>query len=68
MVYCQAAAGRSQARRRRRAGNPGGRGKIELRRLEKTPTLVELVAQIARENRYPEMASGPTLGSEAVEC
>jgi antitoxin MazE len=42
-------------------------GKIELRRLEKTPTLAELVAQITRENRYPEIASGPALGREAVE-
>ena len=42
-------------------------GRVELRRASKVPTLASLVAQITRENRYPEVATGAEVGKEAVE-
>jgi antitoxin MazE len=43
------------------------KGHIMLRRKERTPTLREMVAQIAAENRYPEVQSGREQGKERVE-
>jgi antitoxin MazE len=43
------------------------KGRVELRPAERVPTLKELVAQITRENRYEEMATGPERGKESVE-
>lgn len=43
------------------------KGKIELRRAERIPTLKELVAQITPENRHPETDWGPDVGREKVE-
>jgi antitoxin MazE len=42
------------------------KGKIELRRVDRIPTLSELVAQITPENRYPELPSRSELGREGV--
>lgn len=42
-------------------------GAIELRRMERIPTLEELVAQITPENRYPETNLGRERGKERVE-
>lgn len=42
-------------------------GQIELRPAERIPTLLELVAQITREERYKETATGRARGKEAVE-
>jgi antitoxin MazE len=43
------------------------RGRVELRRAEKVPTLEELVAQITPKNRYEETAWGPDRGKEIIE-
>ena len=43
------------------------KGKIEVRRAERTPTLEELVAQITPENRHPETDWGPDVGREKIE-
>jgi len=43
------------------------KGRIELRRTEKIPTLEELVAQITPENRHPEVDWGPDVGREKIE-
>jgi antitoxin MazE len=43
------------------------KGRIELRRIKKTPTLKELVAQITPENRHGETETGPEVGEEIVE-
>ncbi len=43
------------------------KGKIEVCRAERIPTLEELVAQITPENRYPETDWGPDIGREKVE-
>jgi antitoxin MazE len=43
------------------------KGRIEVRRAEKIPTLEELVAQITPENRYAETDWGPEKGREKVE-
>lgn len=43
------------------------KGKIEVRRAERTPTLEELVAQITPENRYGEIDWGPDVGREKIE-
>ena len=40
-------------------------GKIELQRLERIPTLAELVAQITPKNCYSEIAASPAVGREA---
>ena len=42
-------------------------GQISVRRSEEIPTLQELVAQINKENRYPETAAGQERGKERVE-
>ena len=42
-------------------------GHIKVRRKERVPTLKELVAQIAAENRYEEIPSGAARGKETVE-
>jgi len=59
------------------AEGPGMRGRSDLinsaerrlkvRRKQRIPTLKELVAQIAPENRYEEIPSGPGQGKESVE-
>ena len=41
--------------------------RVELRILEKTPSLKELVAQITPENRYEATDWGPDVGKEIVE-
>ena len=43
------------------------RGRIEVCRAERIPTLEELVAQITPENRYPEIDWGPDVGREKIE-
>ena len=43
------------------------RGRIELRRSEKIPTLEELVAKITPENRYEETSWGRDRGKEVIE-
>ena len=43
------------------------RGRVELRRAEKVPTLEELVAQITLKNRYEETTWGPDRGKEIIE-
>jgi antitoxin MazE len=43
------------------------KGKIEISRAERIPTLEELVSQITPENRYPETNWGPDVGREKVE-
>ena len=43
------------------------RGKIEVSRSERVPTLEELVAKITPENRYPETDWGPDVGREKIE-
>ena len=43
------------------------RGRVELRRAEKVPTLEELVAQITPKNRYEETTWGPDRGKEIIE-
>ena len=43
------------------------KGRIELRRAEKTPSLQELVAKITPENRYDETDWGVEQGREKVE-
>ncbi len=43
------------------------KGRIELRRADKIPTLEELVAQITPENRHPEVDWGPDVGRETIE-
>jgi antitoxin MazE len=42
-------------------------GHISVRRAEEIPTLQELVAQIDKENRYPETVTGRERGKETVE-
>ncbi len=42
-------------------------GQIELRRVDRVPTLRELVAQITQENCYDETATGRERGKEALE-
>jgi antitoxin MazE len=41
--------------------------RVELRPIEKIPTLEELVAQITPENRHEETDWGPDVGKEIVE-
>jgi len=43
------------------------KGRIELRRADRIPTLEELVAQITPENRHPEVDWGPDVGREKME-
>ena len=43
------------------------KGRIEVYRAERIPTLEELVARITPENRYPETNWGPDLGREKIE-
>jgi antitoxin MazE len=43
------------------------KGRIELRRTDKIPSLEELVAKITPENRYAETDWGPDVGREKVE-
>ena len=43
------------------------RGRIELRRSTRVPSLEELVAQITLENRYPETDWGSDVGREKIE-
>jgi len=43
------------------------KGRIELRRADRIPTLEELVAQITPENRHPETDWGPDVGREKIE-
>ena len=43
------------------------RGRVELRRAEKVPTLEELVAQITPKNRYKETTWGPDRCKEIIE-
>jgi antitoxin MazE len=43
------------------------KGRIELRRAERIPTLEELVAQITPENRHEETDWGPDVGKEIIE-
>ena len=43
------------------------KGRIELRRADRIPTLEELVAQITPENRHPEVDWGPDVGREKIE-
>jgi hypothetical protein len=42
-------------------------GHIKVRRKQHIPTLKELVAQIAPENRFEEIPTGPTQGKESVD-
>ncbi len=42
-------------------------GSVQLHRVEKIPTLAQLVSGITPENRYPEISAGPEVGKEAVE-
>jgi antitoxin MazE len=42
-------------------------GHISVRRSEEIPTLRELVAQIHKQDRYPETATGRERGQEIVE-
>jgi antitoxin MazE len=44
-----------------------GKGRIELRRAERVPTLEELVSRITPENRYPDTDWGPDVGREEIE-
>ncbi len=41
-------------------------GKVEVRRLSKTPTLEELVARITPENRHGEISLGNPVGKEII--
>jgi antitoxin MazE len=41
--------------------------RIELHRVERIPTLEELVAQITPEDRYQETMRGPDRGKEIIE-
>ena len=43
------------------------RGRVELRRAERVPTLEELVAQITPKNRYEETTWGRDRGKEIIE-
>ena len=43
------------------------KGRIELRSVERIPTLKELVAQITPENRHKETQWGPDVGKEVIE-
>jgi antitoxin MazE len=43
------------------------KGRIELRRADRIPTLEELVAQFRPEHRQPEVEWGPDVGREKVE-
>ncbi len=43
------------------------KGRIEVRRADRIPSLQELVAQITVENRHPETDWGPAVGREEVE-
>ncbi len=43
------------------------KGRVELRPVERIPSLEELVAQITKENRYDEMDWGSDRGKEIVE-
>ncbi len=43
------------------------KGKIEVRRAERIPSLDELVAQITPENRYAETDWGAAVGREKIE-
>jgi antitoxin MazE len=42
-------------------------GAVQIFRVEKIPSLTQLVSQISPENRYHEIASGPEVGKETVE-
>jgi antitoxin MazE len=43
------------------------KGRIEVRRAERIPTLEELVAQITPQNRHGETEWGPDRGKEIIE-
>ena len=43
------------------------KGRIELRRINRIPTLKELVSKITPENRHGEIETGPDLGKEIIE-
>jgi len=43
------------------------KGRVELRRSSKIPTLAQLVAQITPENRYAEISTGAEVGKEVIE-
>jgi antitoxin MazE len=43
------------------------KGQIKVRRKDRIPTLKALVSQITKENRYPEIDTGPERGRERVE-
>jgi antitoxin MazE len=43
------------------------KGRVELRPLDKIPTLEELVARISQENRHGETDWGPDVGKEIIE-
>jgi antitoxin MazE len=43
------------------------KGHVEIRSVERIPTLEELVAQITPENRYKEIDWGHDIGKEVVE-
>jgi len=43
------------------------KGRIEVRRANRIPSLEELVAQITPENRHPETDWGPDVGREKIE-
>ncbi len=43
------------------------KGHVQIRSVERIPTLEELVAQITPENRYGETNWGPNVGKEVVE-
>jgi antitoxin MazE len=44
-----------------------GDGVVEMHRVDKVPTLAQLVSQITPENRYAEVSPGQEIGREVVE-
>jgi antitoxin component of MazEF toxin-antitoxin module len=42
-------------------------GSVQLHRVERMPSLTQLVSQITPQNRYPEASTGPEVGKEDVE-
>ena len=45
----------------------GADGVVEMHRVDKVPTLAQLVSQITPENRYAEVSPGQEIGREVVE-
>ncbi len=43
------------------------KGRVELRRPTRIPTLAQLVSRITPENRYAEISAGTEVGKEAIE-